>query len=177
MEVLVSGQGHGNDLDGISNISMHPTRRKFSENLHPRNKRSISEDEKMDNDCSSMIRSKPSTKKGHATREAESSNGKRSSKKRCVASIVENKFEDELEEDGELIFLSKLKQRSRSRRSDCEITERSSKDAGMTNSETNNATLCTSSAMLSSSPSSSVNNNSRCSMRNSKVIHLHIPLC
>ncbi|KAF3451757.1 hypothetical protein FNV43_RR07853 [Rhamnella rubrinervis] len=176
MEVLVSGQGHRNDLDGISNVSMHPTKRKFAEIPHPGNKRSISEDEENDNDCSSMIRSKPSTKKGHVTREAELSNGTRSSKRRHVVSIVENKFKDELEEDGEfeedgeLIFLFKLKgrSRSRSRRSDCEITDRSSKDAGMTNSETNNATLSTSSAKLSSSPSSSVNNNSRYSMRNTK---------
>lgn len=172
----MSGQGHCNDLDGISNVSMHPTKRKFSEIQHPRNKRSISEDEKTDNDCSSMYIPKPSTKKGHVAREAESSNGKRSSKKQCVASIIENKFEAELEEDGELIFWLKLKGRSRSRRSDCEITERSSKDAGVTNSEPNNATLCTSSAMLSSSPSS-VNNNSNCSIRNAKVIHLYIPLC
>lgn len=167
MEVLASGQGQldHNDLGGISNVSMCPTKRKISEIRRPRSRRRISEDDKKDNDHSSLIRPKPSAKKGHVTREAESSNGKRTLKKQCVAS---NGFEEELDFDEELIFLCKLK--ARSRRSDCRMVERSSKDAGMKTSESNNATLSTSSAVLSSSTSSSGNNNSRCSVRKTKVI-------
>lgn len=170
MEVLASGQGQldHNDLGGISNVSMCPTKRKISEIRRPRSRRRISEDDKRDNDYSSLIRPKPSAKKGHVTREAESSNGKRTLKKQCVASNVENGFQEELDFDEELIFLCKLK--ARSRRSDCRMLERSSKDAGMESSESNNATLSTSSAMLSSSTSSSGNNNSSCSVRKSKVI-------
>lgn len=176
MEVLVPGQGQLNhcsinDLGEIIDVSRVPTKRKLSETLHDRNERCISINEEKKNDCSSPTRSKPSSKKEHVTQEFKSSNGKRTFKKQCNASDIEIFFQDdllinELEEDGELKFLTKLKQRRRSRRSDCEMTGRSSKDVEVKNSK---STLCTPSAMVVSSPSSSDDNNSRCAVRNKKV--------
>ncbi|KAH7545699.1 hypothetical protein FEM48_Zijuj01G0121500 [Ziziphus jujuba var. spinosa] len=178
MEVLVPGQRRlnccsNNDLGEISDVSMVPAKRKLSEIVHKRNERSISIDEEMKNGCSSSpTGSKPSSKKEHVTRKVKSSNGKRTLKKQFNASDIEIIFQDdclinELEEDGEFMFLTKLKQRrrSRGRRSDWGMTGRSSKDVEMKNSE---SPLCTSSSTAVSSPSSSGDNNSRCAVRNTK---------
>lgn len=179
MEVLVSEQGglkqysNDKDIDGVSNASMVASKRRFSEIMPRRNKKSKSGDDKKDDDSSLMSRTRPSSNKGHVNRVVELASGKKNLKKRCNASNIERDSEDEFVmdefEEGEMMFLFKLKgrsrSRSRSRSSDVKVTEENTKD------ESRNSI-----SSPPSSPNSSANNNTVYALRNMKVTSQFVDL-
>ena len=173
MEILVSEQGQlkqysNKDVDGVSNVSMlASTKRNFPEMTRSRTKKSKSGDYKKEDDCSLMTRTRPSSNKGHVNGDVE----KQNSKKGCIPSNIEEDLEDEFLmdelEEMEMMFLFNLKGRrssSRSRSSDGNVTDLSSKDGAVGNYESTNTTSCPSSPPAS--PGSSANNNTESALRN-----------
>lgn len=176
MDILVAKQEQLDQYSRrrISNASLLRTnKRKSPDAMQCGSTKTISENDNRNDGCPSHNRARTASKVEHFSGEVESSNEKTLSKMQWVDSRVMENFhyvlsDDELEEDEELKFLLKLK--GRKRNSDCETTDKSSKDKRIENCQTRNIKLFTSSSSPPFSTTSSLNKNTRCAAQNTKVI-------
>ncbi|XP_062088289.1 lysine-specific demethylase JMJ26 [Humulus lupulus] len=162
MEVLVSDgkrlrQFSNKDVEGVSSVSMVARVRTCPDIIQGQSK---SRGGRRGNDYSPMATARPLSNKEQVNRDVKCSSAKTILKKRRRASMerdLEDDFIMDEDEEGEMLYLFKLKDRSRRkiRNSDFKVTEASSKDAADDNNESINATFCPPPASLTPSSNNS----------------------
>lgn len=177
MEVL--GEYSTNEIKRVSNASMVGTKRKFPEAPQRRSRKTTSGYDKKSDDIS---RAKVSSRRGRVNVDLEPSSGKRNSRGARIASTRESCSDDELLadefEEGELLFLFKLKQsgsRGRSRNSLGIVTiDESPKVVPVENCEPRDTAFCPSPPPASSS--SSANSDTKEAVSEVEVISIFVHL-